>query len=160
MSLPEAGLLGSGLALASLWWNRAACGLRNWGLAAVEGWLLVVALPRERAEQRRDSLHLKAVEHLDSASIWAVEKVWLWLQTAWRFHWKTETQAFSMKVKPLVSQRQYHPPLLRALLSVILHLISQIKEKNTLTSFFMLDCPDKTLYLQFNPWTRFEFCLN
>lgn len=42
----------------------------------MEGWLLMVELPRERAEQRRDSLHLKAaVEHLDRASIVTVGKV-------------------------------------------------------------------------------------
>lgn len=69
------GLFGSGLALALLWWNRAVWVLRNWGLAAVEGWLLMVALPSERAEQRRDSLPLKAVEHLDRASITMVVKV-------------------------------------------------------------------------------------
>ncbi len=94
MSLPEAGLFGSGLALASLWWNRTVWVLRNWGLAAVEGCLLMAVLPRERAEQRRDSLHLTTVEHLDRASIS--------LQTPSRFHWKTETQVFSMNIKPCV----------------------------------------------------------
>lgn len=42
----------------------------------MECWLLMVALPRERAEQRRDNLHLKAVGDLDRASIGTVEKVW------------------------------------------------------------------------------------
>ncbi|KAA8583779.1 hypothetical protein FQN60_014987 [Etheostoma spectabile] len=53
----------------------AVWALRNWGPAAVEGWLLMVVLPRERAEQRRGSLHLRALEHLDRPSIGTMDKV-------------------------------------------------------------------------------------
>lgn len=146
MSLPEAGLFGSGLALASLWWNRAFWILRNWGLAAVVSWLLMVALPRERAEQRGDILHLKAVEHLDKASIGTVEKVWpLWLQTPSRFHWKKETQVLSMKVKP-------HMPCLGDFASLAfkrsLHVIPQRRIPRYL--FSSLGNPHKILYVPLN----------
>lgn len=47
--------------------------VRYCGPAAVEGRLLTV--PRERAEQRRDSLQLKADDRLDRASILTVGKV-------------------------------------------------------------------------------------
>lgn len=59
--------------MALLWWNKAPWVLKNRGLAVMEDWPPVVALPRHRPEQRRERVHLKAGEHLGRASIWAVE---------------------------------------------------------------------------------------
>lgn len=70
LSLPGVGLLGSELPLALLWWNRATGAVRNGGC------LLEGEPPTERARQRRDCLHLRAVAHLDTASIWREGKVW------------------------------------------------------------------------------------
>lgn len=77
MFLPVEGLFTSGLALASLWWNRAVWLLRICGPAVVERWLLGVVLRKGRAEQRRSQVHLKVVGHLDRASIReGREKIW------------------------------------------------------------------------------------
>lgn len=75
--LPVEGLFSSGLALASLWWNRAVWVLKICVPVVVERWLLGVALRKGRAEQRRSKAHLKVVGHLDRTSIRdRREKVW------------------------------------------------------------------------------------
>lgn len=127
MSLPELILFGSGLALALLWWNRAVWDLRNWGPAVAEGWLPGV-------EQHRASLQLKAVEHLDRASI--VGKVWPpRLHTHLRCSWKKETQVFSKQVKACCSamllnkKQQHNPPSLKTYFQGSTDLTA-LKEKN------------------------------
>lgn len=77
MFLPVEGLFSSGLALASLWWNRAVWVLTICGPVVVERWLLGVALRKGRAEQRRSKVHLKVVGHLDRTNIGDCrEKLW------------------------------------------------------------------------------------
>ena len=93
----------------------------------------MVVAPRERAEQRRD---LKAAGHLDRASIGAEEKVSDYKHPQ-DFTERKKHKVFSNKCKLLVRAATYclqtiQSTTLEARLSRSLHLISQIKERNTL----------------------------
>ena len=155
MSLPEAGLFGLGLALALLWWNWAAWILRKRGPAAVEVWLLMVEPPRERAEQRRDSLHLKAaVEPLDRASIMTMEKVWPSHYThSQDFTGRKKEKYFLWKVNhlPIQTNSTVSPAVSEHAFD-----FRDLSGKNLKSYFLWIDFITKMQYMPLNQLTRYS----